>query len=82
MASTTVSEGGRVVIPKAIRRRLGIEAGDVLELEEVDGEIVLRRRGQSKIAGPPRDWRDWRGLLAGTDALLELEIEHRREADE
>lgn len=76
MASTTVSEGGRVVIPKAIQRRLGIQVGDVLELGVVDGAIVLRRRGRGE---PTRGWRRWRGVLAGTRALQELEAEHSRE---
>jgi AbrB family looped-hinge helix DNA binding protein len=31
-----------VVIPQAIRRRLGLDPGTKLELEEVDGGVALR----------------------------------------
>jgi AbrB family looped-hinge helix DNA binding protein len=33
---------GRVVLPKAVRDGLDLEAGDVLALEEVDDGILLR----------------------------------------
>ncbi len=40
--SITIDSAGRVVIPQAMRRRLGLEAGARLEIEEVDGTVVLR----------------------------------------
>jgi AbrB family looped-hinge helix DNA binding protein len=40
--SVAIDGAGRIVIPKAIRDRLGLRAGDALELEEHDSEIVLR----------------------------------------
>lgn len=40
--SVAIDGAGRIVIPKAIRDRLGLHAGDALDLEEHDGEIVLR----------------------------------------
>ncbi|ACQ80983.1 transcriptional regulator, AbrB family [Beutenbergia cavernae DSM 12333] len=41
---TTVSEKGQITIPKALRERLGLRAGSVLEVEEKDGQLVARRR--------------------------------------
>jgi AbrB family looped-hinge helix DNA binding protein len=39
---TTLDPFGRVVIPKSVRVRLGLEAGAVLEVDESDDTIVLR----------------------------------------
>jgi AbrB family looped-hinge helix DNA binding protein len=55
----TLSSKGQVVIPKALRDRLGLKPGDVLEVEEVDGVLLLRVRRDSDAArkarlfGPP-----------------------------
>jgi len=40
--SITIDAAGRVVIPQAMRRRLGLDAGARLEIEEIDGTVVLR----------------------------------------
>lgn len=80
MLTTRVSERGQVVIPKSIRERLGIERGQVLEVEEDHGTIRLRPR-RSKAAPPAGDWRKWRGVLKGSRALQELEAEHRWEIE-
>ena len=37
-----VGIGGTIVIPKRIRERLGIKEGTVLELEVVEGALMLR----------------------------------------
>jgi AbrB family looped-hinge helix DNA binding protein len=39
---TTVDRFGRVVVPKAMRERLGLRAGAALEIEEAEGHISLR----------------------------------------
>jgi antitoxin PrlF len=39
----TVSERGRVTIPKQLRDRLGIKPGQVLDFEERRGELVARK---------------------------------------
>ncbi len=39
----TVSEKGQVTIPKRLRERLGIRAGQVLEFEEDRGRLVARK---------------------------------------
>jgi AbrB family looped-hinge helix DNA binding protein len=37
-----VSARGQITLPAGVRRRLGIEPGGVLVLEETKGEVVLR----------------------------------------
>jgi antitoxin PrlF len=39
-----VTERGQVTIPKRLRDRLGIRAGQILEFEERGGRIVLSKR--------------------------------------
>ena len=57
--TTTMSSKGQVVIPKAVRERLGLRAGDVLEVEEQGDVLLLRVRHESPAAqrerlfGPP-----------------------------
>ncbi len=40
---TTVDRFGRMVVPKEIRDRLGVRPGAEIEIEEREGEIVLRQ---------------------------------------
>ena len=44
-----VSERGQVTIPKALRKRLGLTPGQVLDFEEVDGRLVATK----VVAGDP-----------------------------
>ena len=37
---TTVSEKGQVTIPKALRDRLGLQAGTTLDFQDEDGRLV------------------------------------------
>jgi AbrB family looped-hinge helix DNA binding protein len=39
---TTIDSFGRVLVPKALRDRLGLEPGSVLEMEDSGAEIRLR----------------------------------------
>lgn len=39
---TTLDRFGRVVIPKAVRKRMGITAGQTLEIEVAYDELVLK----------------------------------------
>jgi antitoxin PrlF len=41
--NATVSEKGQVTIPKPLRDRLGIRAGEVLDFEEEGGRLVARK---------------------------------------
>ncbi len=46
MSASVVSQGGRVVVPKEYRQKLGIKEGDEVIWTEVDGQIVLTSRRQ------------------------------------
>jgi AbrB family looped-hinge helix DNA binding protein len=37
-----VGKNGRITIPVEFRRKLGIKEGDILEIEALEGKIVLR----------------------------------------
>jgi AbrB family looped-hinge helix DNA binding protein len=39
---TTLDKFGRVVIPKEIRDNLGLKAGEVLQVEGFEDEVILR----------------------------------------
>ncbi|HVA86850.1 MAG TPA: AbrB/MazE/SpoVT family DNA-binding domain-containing protein [Candidatus Saccharimonadales bacterium] len=39
----TISEKGQVTIPKRLRDRLGLRAGQVLDFEEANGALIARR---------------------------------------
>jgi len=38
---TTIDSAGRIVIPKSLRDRLGLSAGEPLEIRECDGRIEI-----------------------------------------
>lgn len=40
---------GAVIIPKVLRDRLGLRAGDLLEVEVRDGDLVLRPRPLTRL---------------------------------
>ena len=48
---STVSEKGQITIPKPLRERLGIRAGEVLELSEDHGRLVASKT----LVGDPVD---------------------------
>jgi AbrB family looped-hinge helix DNA binding protein len=47
--SVTIDSAGRVVIPQAVRRRLGLDAGTRLDIEEIDGSVVLRPKSRVTV---------------------------------
>lgn len=63
---TTIDGAGRLVVPKAIRDRLGLRGGEQLQVEEWDGEIrVTRPKAGARLV------RTEHGLLtAGPDSAL------------
>lgn len=61
---TTIDSAGRVVIPKPLRSRLGLEGGDSVEIHERDGlieiavlptEMRLERQRGVLVAVPEED---------------------------
>lgn len=46
---TTVSEKGQITIPKAVRTKLGLRPGTVLELEAERGRLIGRKAGGRDI---------------------------------
>jgi antitoxin PrlF len=67
--TSTVSEKGQVTIPKPIRERLGIRAGEVLEFDEHPGGGIVARKAATRS---PVD--ELYGVLrvpGGTDELID-----------
>ena len=52
---TTVSERGQITLPKAIRTKLGIHPGTIIEFELVHGKIIGTKKE------PQDSLRTWRG---------------------
>ncbi|HEY0279335.1 MAG TPA: AbrB/MazE/SpoVT family DNA-binding domain-containing protein [Solirubrobacterales bacterium] len=77
---------GQVVIPKAIRDRIGIRPGDEVAFDSDDQEVRIRRveHAEADRADRIRALRGaWSGEDTGTDALLaerrkDRELEERR----
>lgn len=65
-----VGPKGQVVVPKAIRERVGIRAGDDVQVEEVDGEVRIR---------PSRRFDDLRGALGPAVGMDDWDEHKRRE---
>lgn len=76
-ADVEVGEAGRIVLPAAFRKQLGIRSGDILTAEIVDGDIVLIpldsgiRKAQAIVR---------RYVPEGVSLVEELLEERRREA--
>lgn len=59
---SVVSEKGQVTIPKAVRDKLGLRPGTVVEFEAVEGRLVGVKREQTD---PFRKWMGRARLPAG-----------------
>ncbi len=46
LAHSKLTAQGQISVPAAVRRRLGVAPGAVLEWDEEGGEIVVRRAGR------------------------------------
>ncbi len=65
---TTVSEKGQITIPKALRDRLGIHPGAILDFAAEDGRLVATKR----VVRDPFDAAfGMLDLPGGTDALVD-----------
>lgn len=65
---TTVSEKGQVTIPKALRDRLGIRPGEILDFEAENGRLVATKRASRDPFTSAFGVLD---LPGGTDAMIE-----------
>ena len=79
--ATTIDGAGRIVIPKATRERLGLEAGRVVEIRERDGlleiapvatPMALEARPGGSVAVPQEH------LPPLTDAMVRATLEGTR----
>lgn len=46
---TTVSEKGQITIPKAVRTKLGLRPGSVLEIEADRGRLIGRKSAERDV---------------------------------
>jgi AbrB family looped-hinge helix DNA binding protein len=46
LAQSRITSQGQISVPVEVRRRLGVRPGSVLEWEEKNGEVVVRRFGR------------------------------------
>jgi AbrB family looped-hinge helix DNA binding protein len=80
-----VGAKGQVVIPKAIRERLGIEPGDEVVFEPDGAEVRIRRLAdeEPRRAAAIRSLRGiWADTPGGGTAALEAERRAEREREE
>jgi AbrB family looped-hinge helix DNA binding protein len=73
MPITQLSEKGQVLVPKALRRKLGLKPGARVQLTEEEGRLILSPVPPDPIAAAT-------GFLAGHFSLTtDLRREHREE---
>lgn len=77
LRTVTVSSNGGIVVPLAIRRPLGLRAGEQLGVA-VEGNKIILTPTHSRATR--HSWRAWAGVLAGTNALEAHRKEHRAKA--
>jgi AbrB family looped-hinge helix DNA binding protein len=69
--ATTVTTKGQVTIPKAVRDRLGIKPGNVVEFELApDGRVVLVKAGDRRPASRFEALRGRAGKGLSTDEIM------------
>ncbi len=66
MQAVTLSPKFQVVIPRPVRERMGLKAGQKLTVVEYEGRIELI---------PEKEIADLRGLLKGADISVEREAD-------
>jgi AbrB family looped-hinge helix DNA binding protein len=56
MATATLTSKGQITLPKTVRQRLGVEAGDKVEFVEMEPGVF-------KVVAATRDVRDLKGVI-------------------
>jgi len=74
--TVTVLSGGQIALPERIRDELSIGEGDQVEVRREGSWIVIH---PTALHPEGKDWRAWRGTLAGTTTLEGHLREHREE---
>lgn len=73
MPITQLSQKGQVLVPKALRRKLGLKPGAKVQLTEEEGRLILSPVPPDPIAAAA-------GFLTGSFSLTaDLRQEHREE---
>ncbi|MCW5962837.1 MAG: AbrB/MazE/SpoVT family DNA-binding domain-containing protein [Bryobacterales bacterium] len=50
IAESKITAQGQISVPAAVRKRMGVGPGSVLEWVEVDGQLVVRKAGKRSFA--------------------------------
>lgn len=81
MASATITSKGQVTLPKALRERLQLKAGDQIDFVEVNGNVVLRTRHvrATDLIGILKPVGDQPVSLDAMDAAIGEAVVHRYE---
>lgn len=77
MVTVTLSSKGQIVLPRSIRRMLGLQEGDKIEVSLQDQAVLLTPVRTERTEG----WQSWRGELAGADTLARHLAEHAAEVE-
>jgi AbrB family looped-hinge helix DNA binding protein len=81
--SSKINQNGRIVIPAAIRRQMGLKAGDSLLMDVEDGVLRLETH-RARIRRIQREFAQYNrpGVLASDELIAERREEARREEEE
>ncbi|MCS6962571.1 AbrB/MazE/SpoVT family DNA-binding domain-containing protein [Thermoflexus sp.] len=75
MTIVVLSSKGQIVLPREIRKALGVRKGDRFVVTLEGDRVILTR-----VPAPaPGNWRSWRGRLAGSGVLQAHLAEHADE---
>ena len=72
---TTIDAAGRLVIPKVLRARLGLDAGGEVDVDEHEGVVEIRTAARAVVV----DRSDGRPVLRTDDEAPRLTDEETRE---
>ena len=70
MSTATITSKGQITIPKEVRERLGVEAGDRLE-------FVEEEKGVYKVVAATKDVRHLKGIVAKPRRAVPVEEMNR-----
>jgi len=83
LAKLTIDKLGRIVLPKSVREKLQLSAGDELELDSLDDRITLRPlRGSAQLRKKRGVWVFNSGEPLSAAAVQETIEQVRRERDD